>query len=438
MSNPTTFRNASLVDWVNLFEPEVAGNGAQDPAYMDASRTPLRFAALAHGSKIPDISYRQTGSSSDITNLWAGKGTVGYLVTPPGYDGGSITPPCWGLDWANRIYCDAYLNLHPDGTWTLTSVSTNYLSDDCPAYNIYDGYNYTNGRTLASGNWAQNPSAGIGAAYVVSATVANSTYGTKNYYDAAKDFTYTVGTLSNEGPCVLQQNSPMGLGTGISLASTVSIGLVMQAQGVSSNYNFRDYNDGLSWVNMADFTVVIQNASGGGAVSTGTFHISNELRWGPSSYPNPLATGGSGGGGGGGCVATAMYLLADFIAANAYAGKVIDGAMYAPDGITPREITNVSFMLQPCLRMVTVSGIEVIASTTTPMTMPDGSCKMFPDMLGELVLVDDDGDIRWEEVTVLDDVGEQLVALISMNDQNYFAGTVANRRIATHNVIAVK
>lgn len=159
------------------------------------------------------------------------------------------------------------------------------------------------------------------------------------------------------------------------------------------------------------------------------------------SFSSGGSTGGTSGGGGSGssgCVAVTQYLTTNLVAGSAKEGMIIDGVAYQPDRVYPREIEAIRFMEQPCLLMTTESGIELVASTTTPMTMPDGSCKMFPDMFGELVLVDDYGDIRWERVTGLEDAGMQMVALISMSDQNYFAGVNPNRRIGSHNLINPK
>lgn len=144
------------------------------------------------------------------------------------------------------------------------------------------------------------------------------------------------------------------------------------------------------------------------------------------------------GGGGGGCVSTEMYMDTIRIAGDIQIGDWIDGSEYNPDGIILRQVRQNRQMLQPCLRMTTVSGISIIASTTTPMTLQDMSCKMFPEMLGELVLVDDNGVIRWEEVISLEDVGEKMVVLFNVDDQSYFAGEIGNRRIATHNIDTVK
>lgn len=153
----------------------------------------------------------------------------------------------------------------------------------------------------------------------------------------------------------------------------------------------------------------------------------------PLSWFQPATGGSSGGGSGGGCVAANMMMDTQRVASEIQIGDVIDGSCYNPDGLVPRTVRANRKTLQPCRRMVTESGIALIASVSTPMTMRDGSVKMFPDMLGEEVLVDDNGDIRWERVVELVGVPDQEVIVFNVDDQSYFAGEVGNRRIATHN-----
>jgi hypothetical protein len=141
-----------------------------------------------------------------------------------------------------------------------------------------------------------------------------------------------------------------------------------------------------------------------------------------------------------GCVATSMYLREDWLAVDVKAGDTIDGITYDPlPGIIGRVVTHVEIMPQPCYLMTTVSGCQVIASDTTPMTLKDGSAAMFgPDMIHHEVLVDDFGDIRWEGVKSMKYLGILDVVLISIDDQNFFAGVNPLRRVGTHNAIQMK
>lgn len=161
----------------------------------------------------------------------------------------------------------------------------------------------------------------------------------------------------------------------------------------------------------------------------------------PLSWFTPPTSGGSGGApdpGSSGCVAVDMFMDTQRQAKDINIGDVIDGSAYNPDSMVPRTVRANRVMSQPCLRMVTESGIAIVASESTPMTMRDGSMMMFPDMLGEEVLVNDEGIIRWERVVSLVSVGNRDVVVFNVNDQSYFAGEVGNRRIATHNAEEIK
>lgn len=138
-------------------------------------------------------------------------------------------------------------------------------------------------------------------------------------------------------------------------------------------------------------------------------------------------------GGGGGCVATTMYMDETRLAGDIAIGEWIDGSDAPNKTMVLRQVRDNRVMAQPCYLMTTISGIQIIASESTPMELQDGSSKMFPDMEGELVLVDDNGEVRWEEVASLVPVGMRDVVLFNVDDQSYFAGMVGNRRIATHN-----
>ena len=155
----------------------------------------------------------------------------------------------------------------------------------------------------------------------------------------------------------------------------------------------------------------------------------------------PTSGSGSGGGnpgGGGGCVCVDMWLLDGLLAGDARVGDTVDGATYAPIGMVPRTVTMDTIMPQPCWRLETESGCVVEASASTPMTLPDGSLRMFPEMLGELALVNDRGRMAWERVVALELIGIRPVILLRVGDQCYFAGREPDRRVATHNIIAQK
>jgi len=61
----------------DLFDPDVIGDGPK--AGFDVSGVPQHFAALKYGLKRANIGYAINGS--DLSNLWAAKGTASYPLS---------------------------------------------------------------------------------------------------------------------------------------------------------------------------------------------------------------------------------------------------------------------------------------------------------------------------------------------------------------------
>lgn len=155
-----------------------------------------------------------------------------------------------------------------------------------------------------------------------------------------------------------------------------------------------------------------------------------------ANYTTGASGGGGGGGGGAGsgsgtCVALTAYLLPDVPASRARAGMRIDGA--AGFKITGKTvITNVAFFTAPCVMVTAADGCQLPCSTTTPFTLPDGTTKNAPDMVGELVLTDLSS--GGSKVTSVADLGSLPVVLITRQDnESYPAGVDAAKRIYSHN-----
>lgn len=82
-----------------------------------------------------------------------------------------------------------------------------------------------------------------------------------------------------------------------------------------------------------------------------------------------------------------------------------------------------------CYRVTTTHG-EVIQSDTTPMDMPDGSVVRTPELGGQPVLQREHG---WETAAI-EYVGPRRVCKPDLGNRMFFAGTSADRCIATHNI----
>lgn len=161
----------------------------------------------------------------------------------------------------------------------------------------------------------------------------------------------------------------------------------------------------------------------------------------------PTSGSSSGGNGGGGTNPGDWCVAADsFLPDGTFAGELPEGWLLpcynnrpeAPDIVHLRVQANRCADAE-CLRLVTATGASIIASTTTPMTLRDGSCVLLPEMLGlEALVYRLDGSFRWESVTALEPAGIRRVAKISVSDQCYFAGERQGAYIATHNVQQMK
>jgi PKD repeat protein len=138
-------------------------------------------------------------------------------------------------------------------------------------------------------------------------------------------------------------------------------------------------------------------------------------------------------GGGGGCVATTMFIDQTRLAGDLNIDDWVQDADVVTNVLISRQVRQNRIMPQPCYLMTTISGIQLIASDSTPVDLIDGSSKYFHQMQNELVYVDDDDSLRWEAVQSIEYVGIMDVILLNVDDYSYLAGVVGNRRIRTHN-----
>lgn len=161
----------------------------------------------------------------------------------------------------------------------------------------------------------------------------------------------------------------------------------------------------------------------------------------------PTSGSSSGGSGGSGTNPNDWCVAADSLLPDGtLAGELPEGWLLPCYNNQPERPNIVHLRVQrnvcaeaECLRLVTESGASIVASTTTPMTLRDGSCVRLPGMLGHQALVyRRDGTFTWETVTGLVPVGIRQVAKISVSDQCYFAGERSGAYIATHNVQQMK
>jgi hypothetical protein len=262
-------------DFEDYFEPDP--NGPSIPGYNGPDDQPLRFAALSRGSKFPDVQYRDA-NESDITNTWAGKGTVAYTVPSIG-DLGNYNRP-FGLtapiDWdtGNHLRTRTQFTVRNNGTWDLYGFSTNFVDDTRRTHAGAILTNATNGLLLGNGNWLASPTAGGGNEYTVEFVQEGFDWGRVDYPDFSGTINYQSGNA--RGSFNDQTGSIQGLGT-YALSGDCQFNGVLDQTPTTSNYSLRDKNAGLSRYNRGIVRVNIKR--GGNTVLSFRVLFNNENRW---------------------------------------------------------------------------------------------------------------------------------------------------------------
>lgn len=427
----------------DLYEPD--SNGVVIPGYYDVSGNPLRYAPINLGSRAQDAGFYHP-DGPDVSNYWAARGSVGY--TNAMGDIGSYDGPyadCFTDRWyPARGNNHLWLKWNRNGTWSIGLSTRNYTSLVARSGGGGIGYMYPDGKEVAAGNWAQNPRGDFGDSYTISVNTEQHENGR-----------WWIPMPANPATWQWQPGAPgrwlnstwatiSGLGNDMPCNQDRIFELVCDLSTQDGNWVYRDPNASLRIYNRGWLRVVVKRNGNPVLNFRFLFCMVNTyqdldiiVREGGNTGGG--SGGGGGGGGGGGCVATEMWMDTERQAHEIAIGDWIDGSAYNPDIMTPRQVRANRVTPQPCFRIVTESGISIVASNSTPMTMRDGSCKMFgPRMYGEEVFVNDRGELRWERVREVQYVGVKDVVLFNVNDQSYFAGEQGDRRIATHNASEVK
>ncbi len=132
MASGQRFQN---VDFDDLFDADVMGDGPVATAYRRPGGQPLRYAHVRYGARRGDVGRRQGGQ--DLASLWAAKGTASYSL------------PIHG-----QIY-RAHNQSHTNATGSAVATVT-FVLESAGTYrvlaNTTGGGNNT-GETLASGSW---------------------------------------------------------------------------------------------------------------------------------------------------------------------------------------------------------------------------------------------------------------------------------------------
>jgi len=128
------YRNASGVDFVSLFDPDVIGDGPTAAGYEKSDGSLLKYAALKYGTKGPDVGYRDS-AGVDLSNYWAAAGTAQYALP---INGQTFSAAVSGLQNKGAT-AQIGFTASTDGTYTVQKGTNNG-----------SGMTYV---TLATGTW---------------------------------------------------------------------------------------------------------------------------------------------------------------------------------------------------------------------------------------------------------------------------------------------
>lgn len=135
----------------------------------------------------------------------------------------------------------------------------------------------------------------------------------------------------------------------------------------------------------------------------------------------------------GGCVVVESFLPDMRRAGDVAVGDTLH--MADPDTLAPRQdrATYSKAVLQPCVEIVTASGVVLRCSTSAPIPTQGHGLVLAPHLAGKCVAVMDGNGERWEPVTRIRGIGQRMVQHISVNDGCFWAGAEPGRFILHHN-----
>lgn len=283
-----------------------------------------------------------------------------------------------------------------------------------------------------SGTWyADSCSAATGAASIGgSGELPPSTVGSISSRWSGLSITYTVPTVG----------SPAAVTISVSAATLYAGDLVVSYNASSAVINQTRSTTVVYYLWYIDPTYLGGSKTLNISTDPNSLANSADVIWvGQVSSVVPAlgVTGGGGGDAGGGCVDIAMWVDEHRQLMQIELDDELDCPVYGEEPyIEQRRVRKNTVSVQPCIRIVSACGAEVVASETTPMTLRNGDTVQMPEMFGEEVLIDDDGRLFWDVVVACYPVGRRPVMHVNVSDTCYFAGVDGLMRIATHNIYA--
>ncbi|MGN6655721.1 MAG: hypothetical protein ACTHJ9_10320 [Rhodanobacter sp.] len=171
------------VDLDDLFDPDIVGDGPAS-AGVKSGGVPLKYAAIKYGTKRANVGILNAGS--DVSNLWAAKGTASYALPINGQTFARKGQALTGQE--GTITGTVQFTARADGTYAVTTSA----SPGSPS-------------TPASGTWQTQ--GGAASDYQVQFTLsAGSTSGTGSTANTAPAYTSLATAQSASVTCTCPAN----------------------------------------------------------------------------------------------------------------------------------------------------------------------------------------------------------------------------------------
>ena len=160
----------------------------------------------------------------------------------------------------------------------------------------------------------------------------------------------------------------------------------------------------------------------------------------PPSPPPPAIPPSTGGGGG--CVVLDAYLPT--VETRLHNGKSVEKAWQIENDFdilladeqlksTKGKVVKAMIDFQPCVKIVTASGIRLSCSTTAPILTKNKGYVEAPKLFGEQIAVMRNDIAFYDEVVGIEDIGYKHVRVIDTGDNSFWAGDIQNAYVLHHN-----
>lgn len=159
----------------------------------------------------------------------------------------------------------------------------------------------------------------------------------------------------------------------------------------------------------------------------------------PVVQPPPTTIGS----GGGGCIVLDAYL--PVVETRLHNGKQIEKAWQIENDFdillaneelhsTKGKIIKTMIDFQPCVKIITATGIMLSCSKTAPILTKHKGYVEAPKLFGELIAVMRNNVAFYDEVVSIDDIGFKYVRVIDTGNNSFWAGDIQNSYVLHHNV----